>query len=528
MEYKNIKEDFFYETSASSLNYTIYDGDTAIYFGKAVKSPVEDVLRINVAQRVRDYLSTDMPDFRDFDGVVVPHPDALKVFTLRGEYGDVLGEYEVLLDYDEPYNGNNAAYNDPINTHADIRQKIFITNCKTEMGYPDIGNYLIDFHITWDKTFVFGGGAGTFTACYTANTPTNVSASRRPEWVTSIEGTGFAKTGCVTITYKYNSGDTRSDYFIMYYMNGGSREEYYVDIKQFTEDIPVSPDGIPQPNEIWINKEAYTTDNIWIGWIVYPDHDGADSALVRSIYGWGEWWDVLNSQITVVETDTYKILRFPFEIRNFDTAKISNKVKDLTSIVYPPSMWGYRPMWRYADSQPQLIPVYYDDTVRYTVNDTLTSVTYTFSEEWREWYIKHYGRQNIETAPYLKIPDGAYMRCRELKSLTLPEITTGNKSYLGEACFRFCTSLESLYIPDGYSSLSPVCFGNCTSLVNVSLSNNVRDFSVKYGYTPFHDCTSLTEVTYRGTMEEFNTTTGKISNRPLTIHCTDGDVEFIP
>lgn len=126
MQYRNIHEDFFYETSAATLTYIIYDGNLAVYNGKAVQNPSTGKIKINVAQRVRDYLENEMPDFREYDGVLVPHPEALKTFRITDESGAVLETYRVLMDWDEPFTGQDMVMNRPVNTHADPRQKIFV------------------------------------------------------------------------------------------------------------------------------------------------------------------------------------------------------------------------------------------------------------------------------------------------------------------------------------------------------------------------------------------------------------------
>lgn len=127
MEYKNIKEDFYYTTSAETLTYTIFTDGTAIYNGKAYRNPSDGMIRINVAQRVRDYLGNEMPDFRNLVGDVVFNEGSVMTFTITDEYGTVLETYTVLLDYEGEWDGGDKALSDPINFHADMRQKIFYT-----------------------------------------------------------------------------------------------------------------------------------------------------------------------------------------------------------------------------------------------------------------------------------------------------------------------------------------------------------------------------------------------------------------
>ena len=125
MIYKNTAIDFFYTTSADTLSYYITCDGVQIYSGTAVKSPDEPYMRINVGRRVSDYLTTSMPDFREFDGVVVPHPEQLRDFILYDSEGTQLEEYRVLYDFSEGWDGSTDDLSEPIDGKADVRQKIF-------------------------------------------------------------------------------------------------------------------------------------------------------------------------------------------------------------------------------------------------------------------------------------------------------------------------------------------------------------------------------------------------------------------
>lgn len=126
MRYYSSSSDFYYDTTASTLNYYITVNGETIYNGKAVKSPSKDVISIDVGKRVRDYIRINMPDFRDYDGVVVPHPEAMLVFNLYdSQSGGVLEQYNVRIDDTKEWSGEEGCLSEPINTHADPRQKIF-------------------------------------------------------------------------------------------------------------------------------------------------------------------------------------------------------------------------------------------------------------------------------------------------------------------------------------------------------------------------------------------------------------------
>lgn len=124
MVYKSLKSDFFYSNSGiTSLSYYVTCSGETIYTGKAYN--FWEGIKINIRKIVEDWLWNDMPDFRDFDGVLVEHPEAMRVFGLYTDEGTLLEEYEVLLSHEE-YDGTEIELIRPINAHADPRQKVFL------------------------------------------------------------------------------------------------------------------------------------------------------------------------------------------------------------------------------------------------------------------------------------------------------------------------------------------------------------------------------------------------------------------
>ena len=62
---------------------------------------------------------------------------------------------------------------------------------------------------------------------------------------------------------------------------------------------------------------------------------------------------------------------------------------------------------------------------------------------------------------------------------------------IGSSAFRYCTSLESITIPNGVISIGDSAFDNCTSLASITIPNSVTSI----GYKAFWGCTSLTSIT---------------------------------
>lgn len=121
MQYISSSKDVFFPFSGTMRYSIVYEGQP-IYEGTAVS---DGEGKINVTRRIRDYLETNMPDFRDYEGVVVGHPRQMLVFALRGSDGTNLETYTVLQEATEKWSGEYGPITEPINGRADYRQKIF-------------------------------------------------------------------------------------------------------------------------------------------------------------------------------------------------------------------------------------------------------------------------------------------------------------------------------------------------------------------------------------------------------------------
>lgn len=131
MVYKSLKSDFFYEDrTISGLSYYVTCSGETIYTGKAYNPKG---IKINIRKIVEDWLWNDMPDFRDFDGVFVEHPEAMRVFDLYTDEGTLLESYTVLLSHSE-FDGTYMYLSRPIDGCADPRQKIFLDSAADNSG----------------------------------------------------------------------------------------------------------------------------------------------------------------------------------------------------------------------------------------------------------------------------------------------------------------------------------------------------------------------------------------------------------
>ena len=85
------------------------------------------------------------------------------------------------------------------------------------------------------------------------------------------------------------------------------------------------------------------------------------------------------------------------------------------------------------------------------------------------------------------LEDSCFKNCSNLTSITLPEGITS----LGEYCFRGCSSLTSITLPKGITSLRAGCFSRCSSLTSITLPEGITSLRNHC----FHGCSSLTSIT---------------------------------
>ena len=84
------------------------------------------------------------------------------------------------------------------------------------------------------------------------------------------------------------------------------------------------------------------------------------------------------------------------------------------------------------------------------------------------------------------IGEAAFRYCSSLTSVTIPNSVTT----IGEAAFRYCSSLTSVTIPNSVTTIGRYTFQRCSSLTSVTIPNSVTTI----GYSAFSGCTRLQKV----------------------------------
>ena len=137
-----------------------------------------------------------------------------------------------------------------------------------------------------------------------------------------------------------------------------------------------------------------------------------------------------------------------------------------------------------------------------------------------------------------EMTDSPFSQNSSIKSVIIENGVTSIVTY----AFSGCTSLTSITIPDSVVSIGESAFDGCTSLVSVTLSKSITtiEYSTFFGCSSltsieipksvttivnfaFCNCTNLTDVYYAGTQSEWNKINIGHSNEFLTnasLHCS--------
>ena len=104
------------------------------------------------------------------------------------------------------------------------------------------------------------------------------------------------------------------------------------------------------------------------------------------------------------------------------------------------------------------------------------------------------------------IPNNLFTGCRKLASVNIPE----NVTVIGECAFDY-SALTSVTFPDGLTEIKAMAFDGCYGLTSVILPESVTKISTR----AFDYCTSLTDVWYKGTQEQWEQIDFGTKNAPL-------------
>ena len=131
----------------------------------------------------------------------------------------------------------------------------------------------------------------------------------------------------------------------------------------------------------------------------------------------------------------------------------------------------------------------------YNLDAANKTATVTFKGNYYDSYDNEYSGDVVipETVTYhgitysvTSVRESCFRDCSSLTSITIPNSVTS----LGDYCFWNCSSLASITIPNSVTSLGDYCFWDCSSLTSITLGNSVTSL----GLLCFYDCSSLERI----------------------------------
>ena len=117
--------------------------------------------------------------------------------------------------------------------------------------------------------------------------------------------------------------------------------------------------------------------------------------------------------------------------------------------------------------------------------DRIYNGSYKTSAPWGEYYSSI--TSVVINDGVTSISNYAFYKCSSLTSVTIPDSVTS----IGDYAFKWCSSLTSVTIPDSVKSIGSDAFSGCSSLTSVTIPDSVTSI----GSGAFSGCSSLTSVT---------------------------------
>ncbi len=122
-----------------------------------------------------------------------------------------------------------------------------------------------------------------------------------------------------------------------------------------------------------------------------------------------------------------------------------------------------------------------------------TAITLPSDYEGKNYKIGDYAFFGCSSLTSITIPDGVTsigdnaFYCRSLTSITIPE----SVKTIGNDAFSYCRGLTSVTIPEGLTKIGDCAFEGCYSLTSITLPSSLTSI----GFGAFRDCYSLTSIT---------------------------------
>ena len=114
------------------------------------------------------------------------------------------------------------------------------------------------------------------------------------------------------------------------------------------------------------------------------------------------------------------------------------------------------------------------------------------------------------------IGNAAFYGCQNATDISIADTV----KRIGSEAFSCCSGLLSLTIPEGVTSIGDSAFDYCYGLQSIWLPVSLS----QVGSRLLVNCPSLTDISYGGTMAEWESLSVDYDRDTATVHCSDGDL----
>ena len=143
------------------------------------------------------------------------------------------------------------------------------------------------------------------------------------------------------------------------------------------------------------------------------------------------------------------------------------------------------------------------ENVTYTFDSSTGKLTIKGTGAMQDYYPETTPFRSVSTIKSIFISSGVtsigqytFYECSGLTSVSIASTVT-NLKY---DAFYKCTALKSIMLPEGVKTIGGQAFGSCTALESISIPKSLETIAVR----AFHGCDALSKVYYAGTQKEWN------------------------
>lgn len=241
MEYRSLKNDFYYDSADDVLEYSLFNGaGEMIFLGKSFANP-SGINRINICQKIKDWLNLVLPQGWDTVDAVYKHPEAYTDFTLYDHTTQQpLEVYYILYDWSTDFDGSDMVLSNPVNSKLDPRMRLFWTRfglssdtINIEKGYP---HFVFEFTGSTDFDF----SAQTRSYPFTSTDNTAFTMSTEEDWIRV-----YKYSNSFALDIAENSGSTtREGSFCIEYLDQNFNVVFQCfEVKQDREHLEIEFSG---------------------------------------------------------------------------------------------------------------------------------------------------------------------------------------------------------------------------------------------------------------------------------------------